>query len=355
MNSESFTFPCPTCGKRFSTSVTDAGADTICPACNRPFKVPDPSDAPHSSNSRVSRRHHNPLLVPLVTVSALLVVAVAALMLLISSGSKSRTVRTGIPSEASTTSRERSVGELTDTRSADVPVIEPPSETKDLQNQMGHPSEAEKPLGEGPTDVPTEPKVANVPVIDSPSETTGLQKQAGHPSEAEKPLGEGSAGVPTEPKVAGVRVIAPPSATRNLRNQPASSTAITPPRKVLEKLPFASKDALGRPPTGEIEEVDTWAKDVELKGKPQSMLLPLRLLASRVTFRDVKDTLGSSKRITNESVPFAKNASGTQAVMSVFWYGTVGLIFDASKESPVNNNSGLVGIEYAPRKPDVAK
>ena len=81
MNSDSITFSCPTCGQNISASRADAGANADCPACNQPLKVPDPSDAHQPPISRVFTWRRKPLLLPLVTVSALLFISVTAIVL----------------------------------------------------------------------------------------------------------------------------------------------------------------------------------------------------------------------------------------------------------------------------------
>ena len=93
MKSDTFTFSCPACEQHISASSSDMGASSNCPACNAEFVVPGKTIAEQPAAKKDRRGVRNPLLLPLVTVSGLLVVSVVALVLQISSGKRDRNGR----------------------------------------------------------------------------------------------------------------------------------------------------------------------------------------------------------------------------------------------------------------------
>jgi hypothetical protein len=70
MESNTYTFECPHCGQRMSGKPGDAGASAPCPACGKSFTIPAPL--------RPAGAARNPLLLPLLGISAILLVALGA-------------------------------------------------------------------------------------------------------------------------------------------------------------------------------------------------------------------------------------------------------------------------------------
>jgi len=89
MESATYNFNCPHCGQQISGEPSHAGTEVNCPGCGQTFTVPSPA--------RPVSAARNPLVIPLVAVSVLLVAALGAAGVLWTNRDHAATVSVAVP------------------------------------------------------------------------------------------------------------------------------------------------------------------------------------------------------------------------------------------------------------------
>src|SRR5437762_29490 len=82
-----FKFECPRCGEHLSGTPDQIGSSVHCPTCGHNFAVPSPLPRRSTRVRHSQTRVRNPLLLPLIGVSALLILGFATASFLILSRS----------------------------------------------------------------------------------------------------------------------------------------------------------------------------------------------------------------------------------------------------------------------------
>ena len=132
-----FKFECPRCGEHLSGTPDQIGSSVRCPTCGHSFAVPSPPETRSTPIRHSQTPSRNPLLLPLIGVSALLILglATASLLILRRSHHPAEITPSATPMTVAEVQRVREeVERLKSAQSSASPIATPATESPDYQN-----------------------------------------------------------------------------------------------------------------------------------------------------------------------------------------------------------------------------